>query len=483
MVDITKPVYGTVWAESGEKLAPIEAKMQSGWVQEMMPYQYENFLQNRQDIALTYLFQKGVAEWSSEQEYIANKSIVSYLSNLYVSTATSTNVVPTDTGSWRRLTVTFDVNGTIPVASGGTGATSAADARTNLGLGTAATLAADTIVLKAVSGGAPYADRWTNPMSFTITGGASGNTSFDGSSATTLNLTSVNAATLTGPVPIPSLTNAVVKTSSTGSAILPSGTTAQRDLSPLEGYTRWNTTNKTRETFNGTVWTVDTAQNEAYVLNRANHTGVQAISTITGLQTALDSTVKKTDATGVALLPEGNSSQRPLAGAIPTSVFVVRGNTQDPADYIGEYWDRVASAWRTFASRTWVTAKIQELIDAATGFTVLYPNGGSSASPANVSSASRYVMANPFSGRSVICEAQLRSPSGNWGSTGWQTNVSTGAGVGTRAAQFDDSIIVQTGGGGIASVSPNTGGSFDSSWPTGFVTSAPCRVIVWKVKG
>lgn len=222
----------------------------------------------------------------------------------------------------------------------------------------------------------------------------------------------------------------------------------------------------------------------------ANDAAVRAETAAAEAQGILANAVQQTSATGAALLPEGGDAQRPTAGSIPAGHLVMRGSTQTPADYKLEFWDRVAAAWKTFADRTWVgqqidaaVASVQTWVNGQIGFAVIYPNGGSSASPANVTSASRYVMANPFSGRSVICEAQLRSPSGNWGSTGWQTNVGTGAGVGTRAAQLDDTIVVQTGGGGIASVSPNTGGSFDSSWPTGFVTSAPCRVIVWRVKG
>ena len=238
-------------------------------------------------------------------------------------------------------------------------------------------------------------------------------------------------------------------------------------------------------------------ETDSALRDRANHTGTQSIETVAGLSDALEAleagagkAVQQTSATGAALLPEGTDSQRPVPGSLPAGALLIRGNTQAPAEYKPEFWDRVAAAWKTFADRTWVgqqidaaVASVQTWVNGQIGFAVIYPNGGSSASPANVTSASRYVMANPFSGRSVICEAQLRSPSGNWGSTGWQTNVGTGAGVGTRAAQLDDTIVVQTGGGGIASVSPNTGGSFDSSWPTGFVTSAPCRVIVWRVKG
>ena len=168
MVDVTKPVYGDVWANTGEKLAPDSAKIATGWIQEMMPYQYENFLQNRADTAITYLLQKGVAEWSSDQEYIANKSVVTYGGQLYMATATTTNVLPTVTASWKKLSVSFGANGAIPVSFGGTGATTAVDARTNLGIGSAATanlpagdgmlvkLTDNTLVARSVAGTAGY---------------------------------------------------------------------------------------------------------------------------------------------------------------------------------------------------------------------------------------------------------------------------------------------------------------------------------------
>lgn len=47
----------------------------------------------------------------------------------------------------------------------------------------------------------------------------------------------------------------VSKTSSTGSAILPTGTTAQRDGSPVAGYTRFNSDYDKPEVYNGTAWT------------------------------------------------------------------------------------------------------------------------------------------------------------------------------------------------------------------------------------
>lgn len=225
MVDITKPVYGDVWANTGEKLAPDSAKIATGWIQEMMPYQYENFLQNRADTAITYLLQKGVSEWSSDQEYIANKSVVTYGANLYIAIADNTNVLPTVNTSWRRLTVTIGTNGAIPVSFGGTGATTAADARTNLGLGTIATAVAptsngvvvrsavDTLISRSITGTA-------NNIVVTNGDGVAGNITID---------TGSNVALL----------NTDSSWTSTGSIRLPSGSTSQQGTS-TPGRVRFN---------------------------------------------------------------------------------------------------------------------------------------------------------------------------------------------------------------------------------------------------
>ncbi|XAI95355.1 hypothetical protein [Nostoc phage Nsp-JY18] len=50
------------------------------------------------------------------------------------------------------------------------------------------------------------------------------------------------------------LAGAVQRTSATGSAILPTGTTAQRDVTPAAGYIRFNTTTLSFEGYNGTSW-------------------------------------------------------------------------------------------------------------------------------------------------------------------------------------------------------------------------------------
>lgn len=238
-MDILKPIYGEVWAASGEKLAPENTKIGSGWILEMMPYQYENFLQNRQDVAITYLLQKGVAEWSGEQEYTVNKSVVQYQGHLYIATATVTNVVPTVTTSWRKLTVVVGANGTIPVGSGGTGATTAAQARANLGIGSAGgldlpvanglliKLANNTLAARSVIG--------TEGLIEVVNGdGVAGNPTI------TVGSNVVR-------------TNADASWTTTGSIRLPTGTTAQRGV-PAAGRIRFNLDSSVFEGYDGTSW-------------------------------------------------------------------------------------------------------------------------------------------------------------------------------------------------------------------------------------
>lgn len=60
--------------------------------------------------------------------------------------------------------------------------------------------------------------------------------------------------TLAAAITAGDLAGGVAKTSSTGSAVLPSGTTAQRDASPVNGYTRYNTSINSVEFYNNGAW-------------------------------------------------------------------------------------------------------------------------------------------------------------------------------------------------------------------------------------
>ena len=117
-------------------------------------------------------------------------------------------------------------------------------------------------------------------------------------------------------------------------------------------------------------------------------------------------------------------------------------------------------------------------LNDALGFAYLYPNGGTRAAPANVASNSRYELANPFPGHEVIVLAEIQI-GGKWGDPGW---VFSSNGYGVKAAQLDlNTIIVQAGGTQLTAASSEIGSPFGSPRPT-VVTSAPCRVKVWRVK-
>lgn len=69
---IVKPDLSQQWASDGDKIAPSGAKIQAGWGPEIPPYQWENFIQNRQDEMLAYLNERGIPEWDNRTDYIGD---------------------------------------------------------------------------------------------------------------------------------------------------------------------------------------------------------------------------------------------------------------------------------------------------------------------------------------------------------------------------------------------------------------------------
>ena len=91
-----KPNFNTVWASGGEKVAPEASKITQGWIVEIPPHQYENWIINRQDQMLAHINQYGVAEWDSSTEYQASKSYVQGVTtgNVYRALTTNAGVNP-----------------------------------------------------------------------------------------------------------------------------------------------------------------------------------------------------------------------------------------------------------------------------------------------------------------------------------------------------------------------------------------------------
>ena len=91
-----KPQFNNVWASTGAKLTPDVAKISQGWVVEIPPYEFDNWMQNRQDALLAHLNQLGIPQWDSTVEYQAGKSYVQGTTTgvVYKALTTHLNVNP-----------------------------------------------------------------------------------------------------------------------------------------------------------------------------------------------------------------------------------------------------------------------------------------------------------------------------------------------------------------------------------------------------
>lgn len=140
-------------------------------------------------------------------------------------------------------------------------------------------------------------------------------------------------------------------------------------------------------------------------------------------------------------------------------------------------YNGVWTAWKQIATTAFVQSFFED------NFTIIYPNGGTKDSPANVAVNSRYVMDNPFQGYHVMCVAEVYYNS-KWGETGYLYSSNTGngstGGCGVKATVNNGQIVVQTGTLAINSASSHLGNGFGNE-TISIVTPMPCRVKVWKV--
>ena len=108
----TKPQFNSVWASTGAKLTPDVAKISQGWVVEIPPYEFDNWIQGRQDQLLAHLNQVGIPMWDQTVEYQAGKSYTQGTTTgiVYRAVTTNTNVNPEldIQGNW---TVAFEATG------------------------------------------------------------------------------------------------------------------------------------------------------------------------------------------------------------------------------------------------------------------------------------------------------------------------------------------------------------------------------------
>lgn len=120
MPQINKPSdLNKVWSVSGVNTAPSDVKINNGFVVEIPPYQWFNYIENKQDQAIAHINQMGIPVWDSQTEYQAGKSQVQGSDGkIYRAFLTTTNVNPVgdSSGSW------FDPNenGMVVISSVGT---------------------------------------------------------------------------------------------------------------------------------------------------------------------------------------------------------------------------------------------------------------------------------------------------------------------------------------------------------------------------
>lgn len=99
-MDLIKYDMTDIWAVAGDVVSPDSAKIRAGWGVEVVPRQWWNWFENRQDQNIAYMLQKGFPEWDATTEYIINKSYVQRNGVVYKATATSTNSDPVLLTSW-----------------------------------------------------------------------------------------------------------------------------------------------------------------------------------------------------------------------------------------------------------------------------------------------------------------------------------------------------------------------------------------------
>lgn len=101
-----RPTINRVWASeaAGSNIQDpdtfVPNKVTTGWEAEIPPFQWFNWIQNRNDLFKLALAERGVAEWGSDVKYNTH-SLVHYGGHIWVSTQVNQNVVPTEGEIWR----------------------------------------------------------------------------------------------------------------------------------------------------------------------------------------------------------------------------------------------------------------------------------------------------------------------------------------------------------------------------------------------
>lgn len=145
MAYVSKPAsLSLVWATTGLKEKPVDSKIAQGWISELPPFEFQNWLQNRADAFQAHVNQNGIPEWDNTTEYQGGKSFVRGSDGkLYKALLTHLDKNPVDPTNSAYWTEPFDVAGSAAavntalqthITNYGTlaGLSSTATARTNL---------------------------------------------------------------------------------------------------------------------------------------------------------------------------------------------------------------------------------------------------------------------------------------------------------------------------------------------------------------
>jgi hypothetical protein len=119
MPNITKPSnLSAIWAAGGTKIDPGAQKYNIGWVVQLPPYEYQNWVDNRQDQAIAHISQHGIPEWDAVTEYQGNLSYAQGSNGIiYKCIATNTNKDPSNVLNNAYWLQAFEEYGSVQVVS------------------------------------------------------------------------------------------------------------------------------------------------------------------------------------------------------------------------------------------------------------------------------------------------------------------------------------------------------------------------------
>ncbi len=100
MPSILKPDMQRAWANNGAIVQPDDLKIDQGWIAEKPPFQNENWVQNRSDVFLQHLEERGTPQWDSVIIYSFH-SLSYYQEEVWISLQNSNfNNPPDVNGGW-----------------------------------------------------------------------------------------------------------------------------------------------------------------------------------------------------------------------------------------------------------------------------------------------------------------------------------------------------------------------------------------------